>query len=73
MTDDRRPESEKRGPCPFCQSSGKCFKCDGTGDRVIQTGLLHYKLTVTCSNCQGSGECQLCHGKVTQGGHQSAI
>lgn len=68
VTTERYPEPEKPRLCPFCRGSGECFKCDGTGVRVIRTRRLHYKQTVTCTNCEGTGKCQLCRGRVAPTG-----
>ena len=60
VTKERYPEPEKPRQCPFCHGSGECFKCDGTGVRVVRTRRLRYRQTVTCENCEGTGKCQLC-------------
>ncbi len=63
---------EAKDICPGCQGSGKCLKCNGTGN-VVQS--LPSPITVisgesqresktwrTCNRCYGSGICEVCKG-----------
>jgi hypothetical protein len=40
----------KKIPCPFCEQTKKCHKCEGTGE--TKKG--------PCKDCKASGECQEC-------------
>ena len=61
-----------RVTCNYCQGSGKCYAygtgCNGSGKckKCNGTGQPSYydKLTgkTTCSQCGGSGDCTTCHG-----------
>jgi hypothetical protein len=46
--------------CPWCKGSRRCAKCEGTGQRVAKTRILHRTLSADCRACEGSGVCQLC-------------
>ena len=64
-------ETEKKS-CPGCQGSGKCLRCNGSGNVSHNTGSPiavlggevrgHGQSSRTCSKCYGSGTCDLCHG-----------
>lgn len=43
-----RKELLKKIPCPFCEQTKKCHKCNGTG----------------CKDCQGSGKCAECDDEM---------
>jgi len=43
--------------CPFCQGSGLCHRCDGTG--FIRARRAKPQ---PCHECNGSGKCDLCGG-----------
>jgi hypothetical protein len=58
--------------CLSCQGSGKCSKCEGTGNVMRE---VHAPMSVisgrsdqtassvrTCPRCYGSGTCQTCKG-----------
>jgi excinuclease UvrABC ATPase subunit len=49
--------------CPFCDGSGECAKCDGTGLRTIHKHWPLRDVEVPCRACQGSGVCDLCKGE----------
>ncbi|MCQ2256973.1 MAG: YARHG domain-containing protein [Bacteroidaceae bacterium] len=57
----------------YGHGSGKCSKCDGTGEIVCKTcngtgdcKTCHGSGQLTCEHCHGSGDCPRCdHGKVT--------
>lgn len=49
--------------CPFCDGSGQCAKCEGTGLRVIHKQWPLRDQEVQCRACEGSGICDLCHGE----------
>ncbi len=48
--------------CPTCDGTGKCEKCEGSGDNMK---LSNWK--TNCSECKGTGECRRCEGagKIT--------
>jgi hypothetical protein len=46
---DARTISE---PCPACDRTGRCQRCDGSGRRLL----------FRCSACRGSGRCNVCGG-----------
>jgi DnaJ-class molecular chaperone len=64
-------ESEKVS-CASCRGSGKCLRCDGSGNIVqnfptpiaVMGGEVRGqgKSSRTCSKCYGSGMCQACKG-----------
>ena len=56
-------DDSRAGPaCLFCQGSGKCGKCEGTGVRTIERWFPRMG-EIQCIACAGSGKCQLCSGK----------
>ena len=48
--------------CPFCEGTGQCAKCAGTGTQVVRKGRLGLKREVYCRACEGMGQCRLCRG-----------
>jgi len=63
----------RRQTCPRCEGRGEiegpvgtCFRCGGTGRRVITRGPL--RLSVRCHQCEGTGHsapiCPLCQGET---------
>lgn len=48
--------------CGTCEGSGKCKKCNGSGEDVEDH---------VCINCHGNGKCPDCNGSGSQGGGQS--
>lgn len=47
-------------PCPYCQGTGQCQTCLGTGHTLM------YPCQDRCWNCSGTGKCTHCAG---HGGH----
>ena len=43
-------------PCPHCNHSGNCKRCNGNGF------ILGFISDVKCSICHGTGKCQACNG-----------
>jgi hypothetical protein len=65
-------ENEEKKVCPGCQGSGKCLRCNGSGNVAqhapspiaVLGGEVrgHAQSSRTCSKCYGSGMCDRCHG-----------
>jgi hypothetical protein len=52
--------------CPFCDGSGECGKCGGTGFRELKPSRIGRTRPVKCWACDASGKCPLCHGTGKQ-------
>lgn len=51
--------------CPFCNGSGRCANCKGTGIRLVRKGWFSFERLKACKACTGTATCQLCVGKGT--------
>lgn len=45
--------------CPVCKGSGKCPRCNGTGER--SSNLIN-EPAISCTACRGTGKCPKCGG-----------
>ena len=45
--------------CRSCEGTGKCSRCDGTGERTLEIN----KDRIYCTTCRGTGKCAECRGK----------
>ena len=48
--------------CPICNGTGRCDRCGGTGQRVVDLGIRGNKIN-QCGVCHGTGRCHQCHGR----------
>jgi|GEM_PF-2603900 len=48
--------------CTVCGGTGKCPRCDGSGERSTGIG----STTIHCTTCRGTGECVECKGAETK-------
>ena len=48
--------------CPICNGTGRCDRCGGDGNRIIDLGIRGNRIN-ECGSCRGSGRCHQCHGR----------
>lgn len=48
--------------CPICNGTGRCDRCGGDGNRIIDLGIRGNRIN-ECGSCRGSGRCNQCHGR----------
>ena len=55
----RNPATKTK--CPICNGTGRCDRCGGDGNRIIDLGIRGNRIS-ECGVCRGSGRCHQCHG-----------
>ena len=56
----RNPATKTK--CPICNGTGRCDRCGGDGNRIIDLGIRGNRIN-ECGSCRGSGRCNQCHGR----------